>query len=551
MGKYSSLFLLSIISFSLSFKCGYNEIKKPELKILNESKNIDSNTRNLESKRNINIYIDYEVLEFQVLSEEITEDYYKNLAKALNSTVNYFSKLLMVQGPKVIYLEGYLFSSIDYIKRAEVPNIIFKYIDADLILIPKVYYMGSNIDAAAYPIALNNYDYRPICGGILLGFHYDFSQLNAQRYLIMLLLHEITHILGFSNYLYDYFQTPYNLTTNKTVNEINRTLFTGPNVIKQAKRHFNCNDIEGIELENQGGDGSVGSHWEARIMLGDYMISTDYGEIVISEISLALLEDSGWYTVNYYTGGLFRYGKGLGCDFLNNKCVSDNITSFKREFCVKNEERCFAGNIDRGYCYLSYYNDIPSEYQYFNSSEYGGFFPADYCPVTMSYSYYYYYYFYSKCDLYGYNYNRLTPEYGEIYGDKSICVLSSLKPLSSISDDFMTARCHKVISCNPDKTFSLDIGNVILNCSGNYEEVEVEGYYGTIICPDYNRVCTGSVWCNDPLICIEKESLYLEENNIKENIFEENNSYVNVDVLFENRIKINIFIYIFIILILF
>ena len=82
----------------------------------------------------------------------------------------------------------------------------------------------------------------------------------------------------------------------------------------------------------------------------------------------------------------------------------------------------------------------------------------------MSYSYYYYYYFYSKCDLYGYNYNRLTPEYGEIYGDKSICVLSSLKPLSSISDDFMTARCHKVISCNPDKTFSLDIGNVILNC---------------------------------------------------------------------------------------
>ena len=44
-------------------------------------------------------------------------------------------------------------------------------------------------------------------------------------------------------------------------------------------------------------------------MLGDYMIGADYGETVISEITLAVFEDSGWYKVNYYTGGLFRYGK--------------------------------------------------------------------------------------------------------------------------------------------------------------------------------------------------------------------------------------------------
>ena len=34
-------------------------------------------------------------------------------------------------------------------------------------------------------------------------------------------------------------------------------------------------------------------------MLGDYMISIYYDEIVISEISIALLEDAGWYNVNY------------------------------------------------------------------------------------------------------------------------------------------------------------------------------------------------------------------------------------------------------------
>ena len=46
------------------------------------------------------------------------------------------------------------------------------------------------------------------------------------------------------------------------------------------------------------------------------MISTDYNELVVSDISLAIFEDSGWYEVNYYTGGLFKTGKGEGCNFL-------------------------------------------------------------------------------------------------------------------------------------------------------------------------------------------------------------------------------------------
>ena len=51
----------------------------------------------------------------------------------------------------------------------------------------------------------------------------------------MLLLHEITHVLGFSGNLYNYFQTN-SKTITKEINGIKRTLFTGANVIKQAKR---------------------------------------------------------------------------------------------------------------------------------------------------------------------------------------------------------------------------------------------------------------------------------------------------------------------------
>ena len=39
--------------------------------------------------------------------------------------------------------------------------------------------------------------------------------------------------------------------------------------------------------------------------------------ILITELTLALLEDSGWYEINYYTGGLMRFGKNKGCDYYN------------------------------------------------------------------------------------------------------------------------------------------------------------------------------------------------------------------------------------------
>ena len=67
---------------------------------------------------------------------------------------------------------------------------------------------------------------------------------------------------------------------------------------------------------------------------------------------------------------------------------------------------------------------------------------------------------------------------------------------------------------------------------GNYEEIRVDGYSGSIICPDYNRVCTGSVWCNDPLICIEKQSLYEGLKDSNERITNISYSFLFLMILF-------------------
>ena len=51
------------------------------------------------------------------------------------------------------------------------------------------------------------------------------------------------------------------------------------------------------------------------------MIGKAFPEEVISEFTLALLEDLGFYKANYYTGGLMRYGKNKGCDFVKKNVL--------------------------------------------------------------------------------------------------------------------------------------------------------------------------------------------------------------------------------------
>ena len=38
-----------------------------------------------------------------------------------------------------------------------------------------------------------------------------------------------------------------------------------PRVIKEVRAHFNCDELEGAELEDQGGDGTALTHWEKRV----------------------------------------------------------------------------------------------------------------------------------------------------------------------------------------------------------------------------------------------------------------------------------------------
>lgn len=50
-----------------------------------------------------------------------------------------------------------------------------------------------------------------------------------------------------------------------------------------------------------------------------------------SSLSFALLEDMGWYNVDYSFNDTFNYGKDKGCDFYTDACYA--TTSYPKYFC--------------------------------------------------------------------------------------------------------------------------------------------------------------------------------------------------------------------------
>lgn len=63
-----------------------------------------------------------------------------------------------------------------------------------------------------------------------------------------------------------------------------------------------------------------GAHWETRIMRDDVM---SYGtHDSVSSITLAAMEDLGFYLANYSHAGCMRWGRGQGCEFVRSRCGS-------------------------------------------------------------------------------------------------------------------------------------------------------------------------------------------------------------------------------------
>ena len=65
-----------------------------------------------------------------------------------------------------------------------------------------------------------------------------------------------------------------------------------------AANYFGCPTVNGGTLENEGGSGSAGSHWERVTFGNEGMTASEFPDSVFSIFTLKLMKGTGWYLPN-------------------------------------------------------------------------------------------------------------------------------------------------------------------------------------------------------------------------------------------------------------
>lgn len=374
---------------------------------------------------------------------------------------------------------------------------------ADIIL----YVYGNNYEgeywvARAGACFLEGYPYNNVIAGRI--------EINSSQYNLGLsfedkmqtVIHEIFHILGFSNSLFQYFvkedgtsYTSDELTLFTSLRGKEVVMLTTPTVVKRSQEGFGCSDMLGIELEDSGGSGTIGSHWEKRIMFNDFMIG-DIGptDIIYSDISFAVLQDSGWYKVNWNYTDSIAYGRDKGCKFHEEKCIIDGIAQFE-EFCTESSKvkKCDYLRLNKGYCNrFTHSQSLPEYMSYFFDPRVGSNDDLmDNCPTIQHAPY-------GSCRGYDYETTLLDLGSGETVGINSRCFEHNLlKNSYSYTAQYKTTRpgCYE-IRCNGSQ-YEIILDNKSYLCIPG-QSISVSDYNGSIECPGYKEVCEIE---NCPLSC--------------------------------------------------
>ncbi|XP_004424570.1 PREDICTED: leishmanolysin-like peptidase isoform X1 [Ceratotherium simum simum] len=397
---------------------------------------------------------------------------------------------------------------------------------------------------------------RPIAGYANLCPNMISTQPQEFIGMLSTVKHEIIHALGFSAGLFAFYHDkdgnpltsrfadglpPFNNSlglyqwSDKVVRKVERLwdvrdnkivphtvyLLVTPRVVDEARKHFNCPILEGMELENQGGMGTELNHWEKRLLENEAMTGSHTQNRVLSRITLALMEDTGWYKANYSMAEKLDWGRGMGCDFVKKSCkfwidqqrqkrqmlspYCDTLRSNPLQLTCRQDQRAVA------VCNLQKFpKPLPREYQYFDELSgipaedlpyYGGSVEiADYCPFSQEFSWHLSgeYQRSSDCRI-SENQPDLFKNYGvEKYGPHSVCLLQKSafvmeKCERKLSYPDWGSGCYQV-SCSPqglkvwvqDTSYLCSRAGQVLPVS-----IQMNGWIhdGNLLCPSCGDFC--------------------------------------------------------------
>ncbi|EFA77938.1 hypothetical protein PPL_08583 [Heterostelium album PN500] len=303
----------------------------------------------------------------------------------------------------------------------------------------------ASVNAYATACLLDQGNNRPYAGHININpeVFSAFANLQYQRthqtkwqLFLRASLHEAIHALGFSDDLFKYFiDRRTGRTYNTNINpmtlargaapsgssyKVQRSFLATPNVLEIVRTHFDCDKMPGAELENNGGDGTRNSHWKATIFNTELMIG--YGQAVapLSNLTLALLYDSGWYgLINLDQAEPLRFGRAKGCSFALDSCGPSNWNYPGYWTDINNQRACTPTRDAVGVAsWATYQQALPSHQQHWREknvgSQRGDTF--DYCLFSSVYDN-------LDSTYYCFDTNTKPMSAGEVFGKDSACIL--------------------------------------------------------------------------------------------------------------------------------
>eukprot|EP00063_Salmo_salar_P069787 XP_014044622.1 PREDICTED: leishmanolysin homolog [Salmo salar] len=143
--------------------------------------------------------------------------------------------------------------------------------------------------------------------------------------------------------------SPWGQVTN--TDETGQVRIYTQSVIRALQDHLLSTDPElGGPLENLDvGYSGLSSHWESRVLQGSIMAAAlgDPAVVRVDPVTLAALQDTGWYSVNHSRAQSLVWGKGEGAMFGLLSTCHDNSSSF---FCTGSGLGCHYLHRHKGEC---------------------------------------------------------------------------------------------------------------------------------------------------------------------------------------------------------
>ncbi|CAC9502068.1 putative leishmanolysin [Leishmania infantum JPCM5] len=304
--------------------------------------------------------------------------------------------------------------------------------------------------------------------------------ITAEPKTVRVVAHEVLHALGFTRSV---FKQQNMLVMASFRGKSPSPVIRSANVVAQAQLHYGCKTQASMELEDEGGKGTVSSHWKRRSAKDELMAGFS-GVGVYSALTIAAMEDTGYYQGNYAKAEPMAYGHEVGCKLSSERCVIKSTSQIPGMFCDAPDApwSCTSDRRGIGRCILtSYKSNLPTYFQYFGDPRLGGPDPLmDFCPFVRA----------ADDTMCAAKTNALK---GSVYGVMSRCVDT---PAGFSIDDSAVQQhgiCAEVQCGSSAYGVKINGASAFRDCppgsTYNLSTLSPSFSKGHLVCPSYESVC--------------------------------------------------------------